>query len=102
MATSDLLKLKKDEETSVYAIIGPGGINFTFSSRLYDPQTVESTGINRAKALNSSLFRKYPDGKIFQIYPQQGEVVKGRRIKANMFPEMLNNTTYIPGIQVDL
>lgn len=63
-------------------------------------QTVESTGINRAKALNSSLFRKYPDGKIFEIYLKK--VDKNRRIKANMFRRCANNTTYIPGIQVDL
>jgi hypothetical protein len=100
MATSDLLKPKKDEEAPIYAIVGSGGIKFTFSSTLYDRQTVESMAIHRAQTLNCSLFRKDSGGKIFQIYPVSGEVMKRGKIQVDVHQEMLNNTQYVPGIQM--
>ena len=106
MATSDLLKQERGEKAPVYAIIGAGGIKFTFSSIIYDRQTVEQKAISRAMALHCHLFRMDADGRIFQVHPNYGEVVRMRngrndKMMVEVSLEMFNNVEYIPGVQVN-
>lgn len=102
MPTSDVFKKKNNqEEADTYAIVGSGGINFTFSSKLYDKQTVEAIAIDRAKSLHCSLFRKDQFGKIYQVYPETGRVVKtDNPINRKAYPEMMSNDPFVPGIQI--
>lgn len=114
--TSDVFN-KKKREPSTYYIKGPGIKNIVFKSSLYDEQTVESEALNRALRIGCRLYREDPDGKFFEILPpvyhkdKKGRMIsfepsravstKKENVKtAILIPEMLNDTQYIPGIQM--
>lgn len=100
--TSDVFTKKYQEEDTIeYGIIG-NGTNFTFSSRLYDPQTAERKAIERARTLNCSLYRRFPDGRIFKIYPEKERVDKKMKKELKAYPEMMSNNDYVPGIQANV
>jgi hypothetical protein len=101
MATSDVFgKKNKDQAKVAYAIIG-GGINFSFSSGIYDPKDAEFMAIDRARALHCHLYSKDENGIIYQIYPERKKIEGGsKRIDFRAYPEMMSNDPFVPGIQV--
>lgn len=115
--TSDVFNTEK-KEPSTYYIKGPGIKNISFQSSLYDEQTAEAEALYRALRIGCHLYREDPDGSFFEILPliclrnKKGQVVsfipsravpaKKRDIKTsiNLTLEMLNDTQYVPGIQI--
>jgi len=105
MPTSDAFsKKKREEDRPSYLVLGAGGIQIARPSGiLYDSAAEEAMAFYYALRIHCKLYRRNPDRKIFEVvFPGEYREVDRKMSVGNnrMNKDMMNNNTYVEGIQV--